>query len=98
MTRTEYQLFSQRGIRGAFVGAMAFLLPAITVTVLTAAESTTRPVMGTARSHWAFQPIQRPIPPSVSSTGANPIDQFIIAKLQSTGLNFSPPANKPALI
>ncbi len=35
-------------------------------------------------SHWAFQPIKRTNPPTEEN---NPIDSFIIAKLQSHGLN-----------
>ena len=46
-------------------------------------------------SHWAFQPIKRTNPPTEEN---NPIDSFIIAKLQSHGLDISEPAQKETLI
>ncbi|MEA3210140.1 MAG: hypothetical protein QOE70_3197 [Chthoniobacter sp.] len=52
------------------------------------------------RSHWAFQPIQRPAPPATREPQrvSNPIDSFILAKLETRGLSFSPPASKELLI
>jgi hypothetical protein len=52
------------------------------------------------RAHWAFVPVKRSPPPSVAlqSAEANPIDQFILAKLQAKALKFSAPANKTTLI
>jgi mono/diheme cytochrome c family protein len=53
------------------------------------------------RNHWAFQPIWRPAPPEVRGPKPkvqNPIDAFILAKLQAAGLSLSPPASKTALI
>ena len=46
-------------------------------------------------SHWAFQPIKRTKTPTDES---NPIDSFIIAKLQSHGINISEPAQRESLI
>jgi len=50
--------------------------------------------------HWAFVPLERPQIPSVSgpSWGTNPIDRFVLAKLQSQGWEPSPAASKAALI
>lgn len=50
--------------------------------------------------HWAYQPIQIVSPPVVGSNPAvrNPIDQFIIAKLQPQGLVLSPEADRTKLI
>ena len=48
------------------------------------------------RAHWAFQSIKRPSSPSVHNLAwvANPIDAFILAKLDAKGLRPSPPASK----
>ena len=45
-------------------------------------------------SHWAFQPVRRPEPPSVRRADwvRNPIDRFVLAKLESEGLQPSPEA------
>ncbi|MGI8602378.1 MAG: DUF1549 and DUF1553 domain-containing protein [Verrucomicrobiales bacterium] len=52
------------------------------------------------RSHWAFRPIKPPTPPVVrdASRVVNPIDQFILAKLEANGLSFSPEACREILI
>ncbi len=53
------------------------------------------------RHHWAFQPVKRPAPPRVRSPQSaihNPIDQFILATLESAGLTFSPPASPHTLV
>src|SRR6185437_5844338 len=53
-----------------------------------------------ARAHWAFQPIRRTTRPSIpaGAAGGNPIDSFILEKLQAKKLTFSPPAGKSVLI
>jgi len=68
-------------------------------------DASSRPVVFTVsdadRAHWAFQPVKRPSPPSIANSQSsihNPIDAFILAKLQSNGLKFSPPANRQTLI
>lgn len=53
-----------------------------------------------AATHWAFQPIQ---PQSIPTTQAparvqSPIDAFLLAKLESKGLTFAPPANRQTLL
>ena len=53
------------------------------------------------RSHWAFQPIRRPTPPEIRDPRSeirNPVDRFILAKLEAAGLSLSPPAGRNALI
>ena len=53
-----------------------------------------------AESHWAFQPIRRPDPPEVerSEWVRNPIDRFILSKLESEDAGVSPEAAKSTLI
>src|SRR5262245_7532127 len=52
------------------------------------------------RRHWAFQPVKRPSIPQVKGTSwvRNPIDTFILAKLEASGLKPSPPAEQRALL
>lgn len=52
------------------------------------------------RNHWSFQPIQRPVLPSVNDNERlrTPIDAFLLAKLESHNLTFSPEASRETLI
>jgi mono/diheme cytochrome c family protein len=52
------------------------------------------------RSHWAFRPPVRPPIPSVRNPlwVRNPIDAFILARLEAEGISPSPPADKVTLI
>ena len=49
---------------------------------------------------WSLKPVDRPqIPHLRSANGeANPIDQFLLAKLEANGLSFSPEADRRTLI
>jgi hypothetical protein len=51
------------------------------------------------REHWSFQPVKRPPLPTVKNArwSANPIDAFILAKLEEKGLAPSAPAAKREL-
>ena len=51
-------------------------------------------------SHWAFQPVIRHPLPAVGNTKwlRNPIDSFILAKLEAASLNPSPEANRATLL
>lgn len=51
-----------------------------------------------ARKWWAFQPVSRPAIPKTKTPTANPIDAFIVARLEAKGLKLSPPADKRTLI
>jgi len=50
--------------------------------------------------HWSFQPIQKVTPPTVKQTTwpRNPIDNFILAKLEATGLAPTVEADKRTLL
>ncbi|HEX3720821.1 MAG TPA: PSD1 and planctomycete cytochrome C domain-containing protein [Verrucomicrobiae bacterium] len=52
------------------------------------------------RQHWAFLPIKKVAIPEVTDTNwvANPVDAFVLAKLQENGMKPSPPADKRTLI
>jgi mono/diheme cytochrome c family protein len=47
---------------------------------------------------WAYRPLRRPEIPNPKSQILNPIDAFILAKLQAAGLEPAPPADKITLI
>src|SRR5262245_38555161 len=55
---------------------------------------------GSKSSHWAFQPIRRSAKPVVSREGwvRNPIDYFILARLEREKIAPSPEADRPTLI
>jgi hypothetical protein len=50
--------------------------------------------------HWAFQPVRRPSPPRVANAAwtRNPIDQFVLARLEKERLQPSPEADKATLL
>ena len=50
--------------------------------------------------HWAFQPVRMPVYPEVSNDAwvRNPIDRFILEKLDALGLSPSPEADRRTLI
>jgi mono/diheme cytochrome c family protein len=52
------------------------------------------------RAHWAFQPLKRPPVPPVKQAdwAANPIDAFILARLEAKGMRPNPPAERRQLI
>jgi mono/diheme cytochrome c family protein len=52
------------------------------------------------RAHWAFQPVKRPAIPAVKNSAwvANPIDAFVLAKLEAKNLQPNPPAGKRELV
>jgi hypothetical protein len=52
------------------------------------------------RAHWAFQPVKRPPIPMVRDRQwvKNPIDAFILAKLEAKGFAPNPPADKRELV
>ncbi len=59
------------------------------------------PVDDKARNFWAFRPVVRPPVPAVrnsSSAIRNPIDAFVLAKLEAKGLTPAPPADKVTLL
>jgi mono/diheme cytochrome c family protein len=57
-------------------------------------------VTAEAKNYWAYQPVRRPTPPAVKNPGwtINPIDTFLLAKLEAKGLKPAGPADKVALV
>jgi len=54
----------------------------------------------TAQKHWAFQPISRPKTPDVADRKwvQNPIDAFVLARLEKAGLKPAAPADRATLL
>jgi len=52
------------------------------------------------RGHWSFQPITRQAPPQVNDPAwsLEPIDRFVLARLESAGIRPNPPAAKRTLM
>ncbi|HBI46813.1 MAG TPA: hypothetical protein DDY78_28760, partial [Planctomycetales bacterium] len=57
-------------------------------------------IKANARTHWSFQPVKRPAVPTVKDQTwvQSPVDAFILAKLESKGMQPAQPANKRTLI
>jgi len=53
-----------------------------------------------AREHWAFQPVRPVTIPDTGGTGSaqNPIDRFVLARLETAGIHPAPPADPRTLI
>ncbi|HEY2253112.1 MAG TPA: DUF1549 domain-containing protein, partial [Planctomycetaceae bacterium] len=53
-----------------------------------------------ARNYWAYRPLQNSPVPQVKNTAwvQNPIDAFILSKLEAEGLAAAPPADRVALV
>lgn len=51
-------------------------------------------------SHWAFQPIRRPVLPRIQHSGSikSPVDHFILARLEKESIDPSPEADRSTLI
>jgi len=52
------------------------------------------------KNHWSFRALSKPEPPKVAAVErvANPIDAFVLAKLESSGFTLSPEADRRVLI
>jgi hypothetical protein len=70
-----------------------FVLGLLAVSAAIGAEQD--PFTPAQRKYWAFQPVNRPAPPK--ATG-NPIDAFILAKLEAKQLKPAAPADKRTLL
>jgi Protein of unknown function (DUF1553)/Protein of unknown function (DUF1549) len=52
------------------------------------------------KNHWAWQPVQRPAPPRVKNKAwlKNPIDAFLLARMEAEGLTPAAPASREQLL
>jgi hypothetical protein len=63
-----------------------------------AANSTEYLITPEQKAFWSFRPVKRPVVPRVKAAVANPIDAFILARLEAEGLKPAPRADKRTLI
>jgi len=58
------------------------------------------PITDDVRAHWAFRPLERPEVPKVKQVGRvrNPVDRFVLERLEANGLGLMPEASRPVLI
>lgn len=63
-------------------------------------ESSAPPAVASSNAHWSLRPIRRPPVPDVTlrSWAANPVDRFILARLEREGISPSPEAPKAVLL
>jgi hypothetical protein len=56
--------------------------------------------LAAARKHWAFQPVRRPGVPAVkdAARARNPVDSFVLSRLEARGLSLSAPAARRTLL
>src|SRR2546423_1302066 len=72
---------------------LPYLLRGLLVALLLAAAAPLR--ADPPADHWAWK---QPARPKLPTTGANPIDAFVRAKLAAAGLSPAPPASRKQLI
>ena len=79
---------------------VALLLPILLGANDAAASALKDPFTPQQRSYWAFQPVQRPPVPATRGLQQipNPIDAFVVDRLEARGLSPAPPAGKVELI
>lgn len=97
------------GASSRFLGAVVWLAagalaaaaePQPNAAAVPTAESFDAFVSDSDREHWAFQPVRRPAVPAVSNPAwpLNPLDCFILAKLDAVGWTPNPPAQPSQLL
>ncbi|HUG92926.1 MAG TPA: DUF1549 and DUF1553 domain-containing protein [Planctomycetaceae bacterium] len=61
---------------------------------------TETPITAGDREHWSFRPLERPDVPAVANAAwpRNAVDRFVLAKLESAGLDPMPEASRATLI
>ena len=92
-----------RSLRKVSAVLVAFAVHAIVALGATgkASSNTAFPYdMKKARAFWAFRPIANPAPPAVKDSNRikNPIDQFVLARVEAAGLLPAGPASRAELI
>ena len=80
--------------------ALGAPMPAVVANAQPAARETGFRIKPEDQRHWAFQPVKRPAVPVVKNTAwvRNPIDAFILARLETNGLAPNPAATRQELI
>src|SRR4051794_23804455 len=101
------RVISHPGVRGAPMSPLSRLCLVAVVLCLTPslrAEDDLAKYDGTIkaadREHWSFRPVRRVTPPAVrdAAWGRNPIDSFLLARLEARDWKPAAPAEKRALL
>ena len=100
----EARLFQKAGLLVAF--AIATVSLGLPLRAATADETTSdlaeydERITQDDREHWAYRPVGRPELPNVQDTGwvRSPIDRFILARLEASGLKPNPQARPADLL
>jgi hypothetical protein len=76
----------------ACIAVVAILVSLLSATRTPAAP----PAPAEARDHWSFQPVRKPAPPAVRNSKwvKNPVDAFILARLEARKWQPAPPASR----
>lgn len=78
---------------------LAVLVPALAFAQFPTPEQYDAKIKPKDREHWAFRPIKAPAVPSVSSAATrNPIDAFVLSKLEAKGWTMAAPAEPRAIL
>lgn len=87
-------------IRRTMTRSFGVLACLLLVAWLSPAGGADRVITPEERGHWAYQPVRRPDVPQVRQAELvrNPIDAFLLARLEAEGLSFSRPATRGELI
>src|SRR5581483_11496047 len=80
--------------------AMKRLLAASVLLIGATAGPGAAPTPAAEHPHWSFRPPIRPPIPSVrqAERAANPVDRFLLARLEAAGLAPAPPADRITLL
>lgn len=75
-------------------------LSADAITPASQASISEPPIVAADREHWSFRPLVRPIVPTVQNPTwtQNAIDNFILAEIETAGLNPAPQADRATLL
>ncbi len=82
-------------------GFVSLLILAVTVPATGGDDGiASKPITAEDRAHWAFQPPRRQDLPPVKDGGwvRNPIDAFVLARLEAEGLSHAPEADRATLL
>jgi len=65
-----------------------------------AAKGSSPVYSGVGRQHWSFLPVKKPAVPAVKNAAwcQSPVDNFVLEKLEASGLSPTPPADKRTLL
>jgi len=86
----------ERGILRAWISAGA---PLPEGKAIAKTEEHKKPSLEDAKTYWAYQPVKLvQVPQVAGKQPGNPVDAFLLAKLQAAGLGMNPRADKRALI